>query len=162
MYDLIYADPPWRYSFSKSKSRKIENQYPTMTLNDICEIKVPAKDNAVLYLWTTAPKLLEGLRVMKEWGFTYKSQAVWDKKRVGMGYWFRGEHELLLVGVKGKVSPPEQSDRVSSMFRERRTKHSKKPEGVYEWIERSFPDHVKFEMYCREPRQGWQTWGNEV
>ena len=35
LYDIIYADPPWRYSFSKSKSRQIENQYPTMSLQEI-------------------------------------------------------------------------------------------------------------------------------
>lgn len=52
-YDVIYADPPWRYHFSKSDSRKIENQYPTMTVSNICALKVPSKDNSVLYLWAT-------------------------------------------------------------------------------------------------------------
>jgi len=71
-YQIIYADPPWLYSFSKSDSRKIENQYETMTLDDIKNIKIPAEDNSVLYLWVTVPKLLEGIEVMKAWGFTYE------------------------------------------------------------------------------------------
>jgi hypothetical protein len=50
LYDVIYADPPWRYSFSKSSSRKIENHYNTMTLDDICSLQVPSKENSVLYL----------------------------------------------------------------------------------------------------------------
>lgn len=99
-YEVIYADPPWRYDFSKSNSREIENQYPTMSVDEICSLKVPTADNAVLYLWATAPKLLEALRVMDAWGFEYKTNAVWDKQIIGMGYWFRGQHELLLVVEK--------------------------------------------------------------
>ena len=57
-YDVIYADPAWQYSFSKSTSRAIENKYPTMTVDEICALEVPSSDNAVLYLWATAPKLL--------------------------------------------------------------------------------------------------------
>src|SRR5208282_644580 len=129
-YSVIYADPPWRYDFSKSGSRKIENQYPTMAVEEICALTIPAADNAVLYLWATAPKLLWALAVMKAWGFTYKTQAVWDKEIAGMGYWFRGQHEILLVGTKGRFSPPPQAERVSSVIRERRSKHSKKPAGV--------------------------------
>ena len=67
-YQVIYADPPWRYSFSKSKSRKIENQYPTMTVDDICKMDIPIDDNAVLYLWATAPKLLEALKGWSRFG----------------------------------------------------------------------------------------------
>ena len=161
-YNVIYADPPWRYSFSKSGSRKIENHYPTMSVKDICEIKVPSDDSAVLYLWTTAPKLLEGLKVMEAWGFVYKSQAVWDKKRQGMGYWFRGQHEILLVGVKGKFSPPEPKKRKPSVFEFVRSKHSKKPDEIRAMIADWFPDAAKLELFCRHPAEGWDVWGNEV
>ena len=98
---------------------------------------------------------------MAGWGFAYKTSAVWDKEKIGMGYWFRGQHELLLVGVKGEASPPIPGNRVSSVFKEARTKHSKKPGCVYEWIEKAFPGE-KLEMYCREQRPGWQMWGNEA
>lgn len=161
-YDVIYADPPWRYSFSKSDSRKIENHYPTMTVSEICELNVPAKDNSVLYLWTTAPKLLEGLKVMEAWGFTYKSQAVWDKKKQGMGYWFRGQHEILLVGTRGKFSPPEASDRKPSVFEFARGKHSKKPDEIRQLIKDWFPEAKRLEMFCRHPAEGWDIFGNEV
>jgi N6-adenosine-specific RNA methylase IME4 len=161
-YQIIYADPPWRYSFSKSNSRKIENQYPTMTQKELCALSVPADDNSALYLWTTAPKLLEGLEVMKAWGFTYKSQAVWDKKRIGMGYWFRGQHEILLVGTKGKFSPPEQKDRRSSVFEFTRGQHSKKPDEVRDLVKAWFPDANRVELFCRYPAEGWDVWGNEV
>ncbi len=161
-YQIIYADPPWRYSFSKSGNRKIENHYNTMTLKEIKELKVPADKNCILFLWATAPKLLEAIEVLKAWGFTYKTNAVWDKEIIGMGYWFRGQHELLLVGTKGKVSPPEVNFRLSSVYREKRTRHSKKPSFYRQWIHEAFPDKTKIELFAREKADDWDCWGNEV
>jgi site-specific DNA-methyltransferase (adenine-specific) len=161
-YDIIYADPPWRYDFSKSINRTIENQYQTMTIEDICSIMLPAKNNSLLYLWATAPKLLEAIQVINAWGYEYKTHAVWDKDIIGMGYWFRGQHELLMVATRGKISPPEQSLRISSIIKERRTKHSKKPDYVRDMIDKWYPNLDKLEMFARSKRIGWDVWGNEV
>jgi len=161
-YQVIYADPPWRYNFSKSKSRQIENQYQTMTLEDIKSLDVPTDKNCVLYLWATAPKLLEALEVMRAWGFKYKTQAIWDKKIIGMGYWFRGQHEILLVGTKGNFSPPPQNGRVSSVIVEKRTRHSKKPDKVRDLISSWFPNALKIELFARQSSEGWDVWGDEI
>lgn len=161
-YQIIYADPPWQYDFSKDNADKIENHYPTMNTQDICKIEIPIEDNAVLYLWATAPKLLEALEVMKAWGFKYKTQAVWDKTWVGMGYWFRGQHEILLVGVKGKFSPPISTMRESSVYREKKSKHSRKPQYFRDLISRQFPEATKLELFARQKTPGWDVWGNEV
>ena len=161
-YDLILADPPWRYDFAGTESDAIENKYATATLEEIKSHKPDGKDNSILLLWATAPKLVEAMEVMTAWGYTYKTHCVWDKETIGMGYWFRGQHELLLVGVRGHMSPPPDIARVSSVFREAKTVHSKKPVCVYEWIEQAFPGLSKLEMYCRSPRVGWSVWGNEV
>lgn len=162
LYQVIYSDPPWRYDFSKSDSRKIENQYPTMSVEDICSIKVPSDINAVLYLWATAPKLQEAFMVMKAWAFDYKSHAIWDKEKIGMGYWFRGQHELLMVGVKGKFSPPPSSLRISSVIRENRGIHSRKPDKIREYISKWYPNLNKLEMFARRKTPGWDVFGNEV
>jgi len=162
-FDLILADPPWEYDFAEAGNRKIENQYDTQSLDQICANTPPnTAHSCVLLLWATAPKLLEALRVMDAWGFAYKTSAVWDKEILGMGYWFRGQHELLLVGIKGKVSPPSPGARVSSVFREARSKHSAKPECVFNWIEKAFPDAKKLERYARTARPGWACEGNEL
>ena len=161
-YDLILCDPPWQYDFSETGNREIENQYPTMTVEELENLKIPLSDDCVLFLWATAPKLREAISMIDAWGFQYKTHAIWDKTKIGMGYWFRGQHELLLVATRGNVSPPEQSDRVSSIFTEARTRHSAKPSCVYEWIESAFPNLTKCEMFCRAPRAGWAAWGNEV
>lgn len=161
-YNIIYADPPWRYNFSKDNADKIENHYPTMTVEEICNLPIPSDDNCVLYLWATAPKLKEALQVMDAWGFSYKTHAIWDKGWVGMGYWFRGQHELLLVGVKGKFSPPQPTQRVSSIFVEKKTKHSKKPQWFRDYIKTVFPDKTRIELFARQHTEGWDCWGNEV
>jgi len=160
--EVVLADPPWRYDFSETKSREIENQYPTATLEEICSHAPPMADNCVVFLWATVAKLQEAFSVVSAWGLKYKTCAVWDKERVGMGYWFRGQHELLLVCTKGNPETPPENRRVSSVFREARTSHSKKPQCVYEWIESAFPGKALLEMYCRSPRDGWMVWGNEV
>lgn len=163
-YQIIYADPPWRYDFSKDNADKIEVHYPTMELKDIKDLvyKLPIDENAVLYLWATAPKLIEALEVMKAWGFTYKTQAVWDKTWIGMGYWFRGQHEILLVGVKGKFSPPKSTERESSIYREKKGKHSEKPTYFRNLISKQFSTQNKLELFARQKTEGWDVWGNEV
>jgi N6-adenosine-specific RNA methylase IME4 len=161
-YRVIYADPPWRYDFSLSKSRRIENHYPTMTLEEICALKVPAADDAVLFLWTTNPKLREGLEVVKAWGFEYRTVLVWDKQIIGMGYWFRGRHELVLVATKGNFPPLPECLYTDSVISQRRTKHSKKPDAVRDLIAALFPEARKIELFAREKVAGWDAWGNEV
>ena len=162
-FDVIYADPPWEYEFSVSESCEIENQYPTMTLDELKRLEIPAADNAVLFLWAPPPKLPEALEVMRAWGFRYVTCAVWDKEKIGMGYWFRQQHELLLVGVKGNFSPPPPDKRFPSVIRSPRTEHSRKPEVVYELIEAMFPNARLLELFARRnDRPRWTVWGNEI
>lgn len=161
-YSVIMADPPWRYQFSETPSREIENQYPTMDLSEIRSLTVPAADDSILFMWTTAPKLEEAFSVLNSWGFTYKTCAIWDKERKGMGYYFRINHEILLVATKGKFPAPSPENRPDSIIRSPRGEHSKKPEEFYEIIEAMYPEASKLEMFCRSPREGWNAWGNEV
>lgn len=161
-FGVILTDPPWRYGFSKSAGRKIENHYPTMPIEEICALPVPSADDAVLFLWATAPLLEDALRVMREWGFAYKTNLVWDKVAMGCGYWARIQHELLLIGVKGKFSPPTPSLRARSVVRIPRTIHSRKPAEVRDMIARWYPNEKKLEMFARERVENWAPWGNEV
>ena len=163
-FNVIYADPPWKYDFSQTESGKVENTYRTMELEDIKEIDIKKNiaENSVLYLWATAPKLIEALEVMKSWGFKYKTNMVWDKVVTGMGYWSRGQHEHLLIGTKGKFSPPEAKQRISSVFVRRRTKHSRKPDEIRKMIEEWYPNIPRMELFARQKYDDWYCWGNEV
>lgn len=166
-FPIILADPPWQYDDgTMDPSRQVENQYETMPLEDICALPVESElvnDDAVLFLWATAPLLPEALDVMDSWGFEYKTGAVWDKKKVGMGYWFRGRHEHLLVGVRGDPPKPDPKAVGSSIIASPRSnKHSEKPEAVYTMIEAYYPELAKLEMFARSDRPGWSVWGNEA
>ncbi len=162
-FAVIYADPPWAYDSSESDMRVIENHYPTMSLDDIRALDVEnvAHDDAVLFLWTTSPKLREAFDVLKSWGFDYRTCAVWDKEKIGMGYYFRQQHEILLVATRGKIPAPAAEARPSSVIRSPREEHSRKPEIVYEIIEKMYPQLPKIELFARNERQGWSRWGNQ-
>lgn len=161
-YSLIYADPPWRYEHVRTESRAIENQYPTMGLDDLKAMQVPAADDCVLFLWATSPKLAESMEVLTAWDFTYRTCAVWDKEVIGMGYYFRQQHELLLVATRGTPGTPEEGARPSSVIHGRRAAHSAKPMIVYELLERMYPSAARLELFAREPREGWTGWGNQL
>lgn len=162
-FNVIYADPPWRYEHVKTESRAIENQYPTMSLDEICALPVAkvAADDCILFMWATSPKLEESMRVLSAWGFTYRTCAVWDKQKIGMGYYFRQQHELLLVASKGNLPVPLPENRPSSVFSVVRGEHSAKPHEFYKVIEQMYPEYPKAEFFCRSPQEGWFVWGNQ-
>lgn len=165
LYSVIYADPPWRfepYSRETGMDRAADNHYPTMPVAEIMALKVPAADDAVLFLWATVPMLPEALNVMGAWGFTYKSHFVWMKNQAGTGYWNRNKHELLLVGTKGDIPAPAPGEQYESVITAMLDEHSTKPAAFAEIIEDTFPYLTRLEMFAREPRLGWDTWGNEV
>lgn len=172
-FQTILADPPWQFQNRTGKmapEHKRLSRYPTMTLEDICDMPVEALagDPAHLYLWVPNALLPEGLKVMEHWGFKYKSNIIWYKirkdggpDRRGVGFYFRNVTEVLLFGVRGKNARTLQPGRsqeniISSQKRE----HSRKPDEQYDVIERcSFGDRL--ELFARGPRAGWNVWGNQ-
>jgi N6-adenosine-specific RNA methylase IME4 len=166
-YGVILADPPWQPSAGLlDPTRQIENQYPTMS-QDALEALAPrvqacAADDCVLLLWTTTQKLAEAVAIIAAWGFEIKSGAVWVKPSIGMGYWFRARHELLLLATQGHPPTPLEPDRPDSVIIAPRGAHSQKPTAQYDLIAAMFPGVPKMELFARGPaRPGWDTWGNE-
>lgn len=138
------------------------DKYPVMTLEQICNMPVPliADKNSVLYLWATVPLLQEAFVVLEAWGYKYKTSLFWRKiMSLGMGYWYRGQVELLLLGVKGKVKAfrIQRPNFIEAKVRE----HSRKPDEFYELIEATGLT-PKIELFARYRRDGWDAWGNEV
>lgn len=165
-YGLIYADPPWVYEHMTSPSRDLANQYPTMPLDAIKAMPVAGLclEDALLYLWVTSPKLEEGLSLMKAWGFEYRTNLVWIKDKIGMGYYARQQHELILIGKKGSPRTPDSESRTSSVVSAPRLRHSQKP-GLHGRLSYEYPGVPKLELFARE-RVGelsdWSFWGNEL
>jgi len=164
---IILADPPWKYDDGGvRRPGAAESQYPTMSLDELIALrpridKIAAKDSMLL-LWGTSPLLREALRLVEAWGFDYLSSAVWHKTgRLGMGNVVRIDHELLLVGRRGRGIPVADHG-VRSVFSARVTRHSEKPVAAYELIERLWPDARKIELFARRSRPGWTPWGAEA
>jgi N6-adenosine-specific RNA methylase IME4 len=165
-FNVIYADPPWAfepYSLDTGMDRAADNHYPTMTVDAIKAMDVPkiAARDCVLFLWATVPMLRDALDVMDAWGFEYKSHCIWNKDRIGTGYWFRNKHELLLVGVKGKIPAPLPGTQAHSVIDGPVKEHSKKPIIFKTIIKGLFPDLPGIELFARAGDDDWKTWGKE-
>jgi N6-adenosine-specific RNA methylase IME4 len=160
-FAVIYADPPWR-SATPSSDRSPERHYPTMTIEELKALAVPAASDAVCFLWAVNPLLVEAFDVLAAWGFRYRTNLVWVKDKIGLGQYVRGQHEPLLIGVRGAMPLPAEPDRPASVITASRGVHSAKPVAVYELIERMYPEMPRVELFARQTRQGWVAWGNEL
>jgi len=161
-FDLIYADPAWRMA-SAGSSGSPEQHYPTMTTAEIAALKIPAADNAVLFMWAVSSLLPDALEVIDTWGFVPKSTMVWVKPSIGPGNYVRNRHELLLIATRGNQPTPLPKRRPNSVVEAPRGRHSEKPKRFYELIEHMYPAATRLELFARgKPRPGWTAWGNEV
>lgn len=176
-YNIIYADPPWEYrqTGSKTNSRGMAKQhYNTMTTDDICIL--PVKDikteNAICFMWATFPNIDQALKVMEAWGFIYKTAAfVWVKKNKknntnfwGMGAYTRANAEICLLGISKKTKASEcvKSHAVHQIIESAIERHSKKPDETKQRIIELLGDVPRIELFARQYAEGWDCWGNEV
>ncbi|GAB4351425.1 MAG: hypothetical protein Kow0026_08480 [Oricola sp.] len=166
-FGVIYADPPWRYepySRETGLDRSADNHYPTMDTDTLAGIGpfLPAAEDCVLFLWATSPMLPDAMHVMDRWGFKYVSSICWAKDKPGTGYWFRNQHETLLIGVKGNPPAPAPGTQFRSVVEAKVEAHSKKPDAFAEIIESYYPTLPKIELNARSVRPGWWAWGLEA
>lgn len=163
-YQVIYADPPWQYNDKQETSMLggAEKHYSTMPVDEICDLEIYdiAHDNAVLFIWVTSPLLEVVFDVINAWGFEYKTSFVWDKVKHNMGHYNSVRHEFLLIATRGSCTPDNTKlyDSVQSV---ERAGHSQKPDKFYEIIEALYHGK-KIELFARQKREGWDSWGNEI
>ena len=172
-FRTIYADPPWQFANRTGKMAPEHRRlprYPTMTIEEICALPVKegVADQAHLYLWVPHALVGWGLRVMEEWGFTYKTTIVWYKIRKdggpdgrGVGFYFRNVTELLLFGTKGHFRTLAPGRRQVNLIASRKREHSRKPDEMYMLIERCSPGPY-LELFARHVRPGWVQLGDEI
>lgn len=166
-YDIISADPPWRFASNSAAKpgRNAMRHYPCMRDDEIAALPVEewAADQALLFMWTTAPMLERSMAIPKAWGFRYVTQMVWPKSRIGTGFWVRGQHEIVLICKHGKFPRPGKSAPLGpSLLAGDVREHSRKPDDLQDRIDAVWPDHRKLEMFARRPRPGWDAFGNET
>ena len=158
-FPCIMADPPWGYGNQATRSAT-GRHYPTMTLEALCALPVAqlAAPNAHLHLWTTSPLVESGFAVLRAWGFAYKSMFVWVKPEAGLGNYWRVSHEILLLGLRGRLMPLDKP--VRSWMEHPRGEHSSKPDRIRELVEKFSPG-PRLELFGRRKVPGWTVFGNE-
>lgn len=165
IYDVIYADPPWQYD-NTGVDGAAEKHYQTLSIEELCQIKIPAADNSVLFMWVTNPFLRDAFTILDAWGFAYKTNIVWIKTNLvkpGAGFYVRGRHELLFICTKGSFTPDMKGkEPIGSVITADVRGHSQKPEQVYGLIEQLYPEGKYLELFAREKREHWVSWGNEL
>lgn len=184
-FGAILSDPPWHFQTWNNGRWKGDGkiftpakapEYHTMSVDQIAEMPIAqlAHKDCVLFIWGIWSMLPEALRVIGAWGFKYKSCAFnWTKADVtqidmfrddastqlGLGYWTRQDSEYCLLATRG--NPKKKSCSVHQGIIERRREHSRKPDCVYERIERLVAGPY-LELFARQTRPNWSSWGNEV
>ena len=171
-FSTVLADPPWQFQNRTGKVAPEHRRllrYPTMELQEIMDLPVGrlAAAKSHLYLWVPNALLMEGLQVMRAWGFAYKSNIVWFKVRKdggpdgrGVGFYFRNVTELLLFGVRGSMRTLKPGRTQVNMLATRKREHSRKPDEIFDLIEACSPGPY-LELFARFARDGWAQWGNE-
>jgi N6-adenosine-specific RNA methylase IME4 len=178
-FDLIMADPPWRFELysDKGEEKSPQAHYATMTLDELAALPVSdlARDDCLLWLWATAPMLPQQIALGERWGFRYVTSGTWVKRTVhdkvafGTGYVLRNAHEPFLILKRGD---PKTARDVRSVIEARVREHSRKPDAAFRAAEKLMPwvlseggqkrDVRRLELFSRESRKGWETWGNET
>ena len=181
-FDIIYADPPWDYSgklqFDKS-SKGVEKidvsknifissasfKYPTLKTKELMKLPVQeiAKDDCLLFMWTSNPHLAQAIELGKAWGFEYRTIAfIWDKMNHNPGQYTLSNCEVCLVFKRGRIPKPRGARNVQQLIRSPRREHSEKPDEVREAIEKMFPTQERIELFARHKNKGWNIWGLDV
>ena len=172
-FGTVLADPPWRFLNRTGKvapEHRRLSRYDTMDATDIAALPVAdvAAERSHCYLWVPNALMAEGLLVLEEWGFTYKSVLVWHKVRKdggsdgrGVGFYFRNVTEMVLFGVRGSLRTLDPGRRQVNLFASRKREHSRKPEELYDIVEGCSPGPY-LELFARYPRLGWSQWGAEA
>lgn len=187
-YNIIYADPPWRYADKRAMRGGAEGHYSTMPVKEIIGlgdmVKNMTAENAFLFMWGTWPLLPEMGAVIAAWGFDYKTCAfIWVKTKKssevdqaimfaedafdpgsekfwGCGNYTRSNTEFCLLGVKGKVEVKRHD--VHQLIFSPAMRHSEKPNETRRRIVRLCGDLPRIELFARQRFDGWDAWGNEV
>ena len=173
-YRTIYADPPWQFQNRTGKvapEHRRLTRYGTMKLDDIKQLPVAeaAAEKSHLYLWVPNALLPEGLEVMQAWGFSYKTNIIWEKVRKdgmpdgrGVGFYFRNVTEMLLFGIRGDKNRTLDPGRSQvNLIRAIKREHSRKPDEFVALIEECSPAPF-LELFARGERRGWDMWGDQA
>lgn len=171
-YQIIYADPPWEYTSTRSQTSGMwglaRQHYDVMSFENIKDLPVKdmSDDDCFLFMWATYPQLPNAFEIIKSWGFEYKTVAfTWIKKNLtgsyfmGMGKYTRANAEIVLLSTKGK--PKIINHGVKQIIETTSKEHSQKPNVIRSKIIELCGDLPRIELFARTKIHGWDVWGND-
>jgi N6-adenosine-specific RNA methylase IME4 len=166
-FRVIEADCPWKFGDRlPGPGRGAVKHYPCMPTPDLCRFPLPPlEDDSLLLLWRVSAMQQDALDVAKAWGFTLKSEIVWEKTTVtgkphfGMGHYVRASHETCLLATRGRWKPKARN--VRSRFSAPVGRHSAKPDAFYDLVEQ-LADGPYVRLFARSERPGWVSYGDEL
>jgi N6-adenosine-specific RNA methylase IME4 len=170
-YGSLYVDSPWPYR-DRACSGAAATHYLTMSLEALERlpvVQITRPEGARLWLWATWPQLRDGApqRLLRAWGFTWKSEIVWGKKRderwyagkPGLGRRVRVDTEILLIAERGRVPPFPKN--VRGFVISPPGRHSEKPEYFRE-LAASVGPLPMVELFARQASPLCDRWGDEA
>jgi len=163
LISVVMADPPWDIHMELPYGTLTDDEVRNLRLGDIHE-------DGVLFLWVTGRAMELARDCFRIWGYKRIEEIIWVKTnqlqriiRTGRtGHWINHSKEHCLVGIKGnpKLNKNLDCDVIVSEVRET----SRKPDEIYNLIERMFPNCQKLELFGRphNVHENWITCGNQL
>jgi N6-adenosine-specific RNA methylase IME4 len=162
-YRTLVVDPPWSYG-NKSGRQRPGYADRSLTLEQIAAFDIPRwvpsdDGGSHLYLWVTDAYAGEVYPIVRRWGFEPKTWLIWVKDRIGMGNYFRHQHEACVFAVRGQLRLKRLD--ASTVFTAPVTRHSEKPDAFYSLVESCSPGPY-LDIFARRRRAGWDVFGDEA
>lgn len=175
--DLVHIDFPWPWETYSKAGRKKSPQYDCMALDEIAETHPEdlLDKNGVMVAWCTWPLLAkQSMIIENSFGLEIKTGGAWSKRTIngklrwGTGHVIRSVCEPFLICVKrghklrgrsvhNLIETFEKNQELPGIARE----NSRKPEEMFKLLESLTPGWRRADIFSRQSRPGWVTWGRE-
>ena len=170
-FKTVVVDPPWTPKLNKGfkfKSKAYPDRfYPTLSLEEICDIKPPLAKQSHVYIWCISQHVDWAYQVANSWEAEPIILWTWKKPGLGVGRFRCNTEHILVTRIGSRHGNPfgsggrHKQATNGTLFEWDRGRHSEKPDEFYQLVEKISPS-PRLDMYARSEREGWYVWGNEV
>jgi N6-adenosine-specific RNA methylase IME4 len=168
-WSVVMCDLPIEFD-NKGVRGSSSNNYDTIPLPELKlgifdgrNVRELFDDACVIFAWFQASTIFSAKDVLSSWGFECKTNIVWNKSRIGNGFWLKNMHEHLVIGVKGTIPmPAERVESIHEVEPENRI-NSSKPSYFYSLVEKLYPGRKYLDLFSRyKHNDSWTCFGNEI
>lgn len=176
-FDVVTVDFPWPWETYSNAGRKKSPQYKTLSLDAIAKTRPEELlvNGGVMIAWCTWPLIGEQHLILQNaFGLEVKTGGAWSKRtasgklRWGTGHIIRSVCEPFLIAAKRghKLRGKNVSNLIETFDHAELAgvarENSRKPDEFYDLVERITPGWRRVDLFARQSREGWSTWGDEA